>query len=134
MSSSTLPSRRTRTRPPFRRYVELNSPDDGDRRAHKEVRKLWRAYGHSLERALAAAENLIRDWGFIDKYRWLPAVREVEALRIELIWKVGKAKGLDRAEVERLSLQAFARKPEALTEAEAAALIKELSNLRRKTA
>jgi len=54
--------------------------------------------------------------------------------QLDAIWKVGKAKGLDRAEVERLSLQAFARKPEALTEAEAAALIKELSNLRRKAA
>ena len=54
--------------------------------------------------------------------------------QLDAISKVGKAKGLDREEVERLSLGAFGRKPEALTEAEAAALIKELSNLRRKAA
>lgn len=66
--------------------------------------------------------------------RGKPASNGATPRQLDAISKVGKAKGLDRAEVERLSLQAFARKPEALTEAEAAALIKELSNLRRKAA
>jgi hypothetical protein len=54
--------------------------------------------------------------------------------QLDAIWKVGKAKGLDREEVERLSLRSFGKKPEALAQTEAAALIKELSNLRRKAA
>jgi hypothetical protein len=63
-----------------------------------------------------------------------PAAVKATPRQLDAIWKVGKAKGLDREEIERLSLQAFRKKPEALTEAEAAALIKELSNLRRKAA
>jgi hypothetical protein len=54
--------------------------------------------------------------------------------QLDAIGKVGKAKGLDGDEVDRLSQQAFGKKPEALTQIEAAALIKELSNLRRKAA
>ena len=54
--------------------------------------------------------------------------------QLDAISKVGNAKGLDRDEVERLSFRAFGKKPEALTHAEAASLIKELSNLRRKAA
>jgi hypothetical protein len=54
--------------------------------------------------------------------------------QLDAIGKVGKAKGLDAEEVERMSLRAFRKKPEALTEAEAATLIKELSNLKRKAA
>ena len=54
--------------------------------------------------------------------------------QLDAIWKVGTAKGLDPEEVERLSLRGFGKKPEALAQTEAASLIKELSNLKRKAA
>jgi hypothetical protein len=47
---------------------------------------------------------------------------------------VGQAKGLDPNAVEHMSLRVFNRKPEALTHEEGAALIKELSNLKRRVA
>jgi hypothetical protein len=63
-----------------------------------------------------------------------PAAGKATPRQLDAISKVGKAKGLDREEVERLSLSAFGKKPEALTQTEAASLIKELSNLKRKAA
>jgi len=54
--------------------------------------------------------------------------------QLDAIWKVGQAKGLDPNAVEHMSLRVFNRKPEALTHEEAAALIKELSNLKRRVA
>ena len=63
-----------------------------------------------------------------------PNGERVTPRQLDAISKVGKAKGLDREEVERLSLGTFGRKPEALAQTEAAGLIKELSNLRRKAA
>ena len=46
----------------------------------------------------------------------------------------GNAKGLDPNAVEHMSFRVFNRKPEALTQQEGAALIKELSNLNRRVA
>src|SRR5437879_1815485 len=40
--------------------------------------------------------------------------------QLDAIWKVARAKGLERAAVESMSLRAFNRKPEALTREEAA--------------
>jgi hypothetical protein len=54
--------------------------------------------------------------------------------QLDAIWKVGQAKGLDPNAVEHMSLRVFNRKPEALTHEEGAALIKELSNLKRRVA
>jgi hypothetical protein len=54
--------------------------------------------------------------------------------QLDAIWKVARAKGLDPAAVESMSLSVFNRKPEALSQAEGARLIKELSNLRRNAA
>jgi hypothetical protein len=52
--------------------------------------------------------------------------------QLNAIWKVGQAKGLDPNAVEHMSFRVFNRKPEALTQPEGAALIKELSNLNRR--
>ena len=54
--------------------------------------------------------------------------------QLDAIWKVGQAKGLDPNAVEHMSLRVFNRRPEALTHEEGAALIKELSNLKRRVA
>jgi len=54
--------------------------------------------------------------------------------QLDAIWKVGRAKGLDPGAVEHMSLRVFNRKPDALTREEASALIKELSNLKRRVA
>lgn len=54
--------------------------------------------------------------------------------QLDAICKVGQAKGLDPNAVEHMSLRVFNRKPEALTHEEGAALIKELSNLKRRVA
>jgi hypothetical protein len=54
--------------------------------------------------------------------------------QLDAVWKVGQAKGLDPNAVEHMSLRVFNRKPEALTHEEGAALIKELSNLKRRVA
>jgi hypothetical protein len=54
--------------------------------------------------------------------------------QLDAIWKVGNAKGLDPNAVEHMSFRVFNRTPEALTQQEGAALIKELSNLNRRVA
>ena len=54
--------------------------------------------------------------------------------QLDAIWKVGQAKGLDPNAVEHMSLRVFNRKPDDLTHEEGAALIKELSNLKRRVA
>ena len=54
--------------------------------------------------------------------------------QLDAIWKVGQAKGLDPNAVEHMSFRVFNRKPEELTQQEGAALIKELSNLKRHVA
>jgi len=54
--------------------------------------------------------------------------------QLDAIWKVGQAKGLDPNAVEHMSLRVFNRKPDALSQEEGAALIKELSNLKRRVA
>ena len=54
--------------------------------------------------------------------------------QLDAILRIGRAKGLGPADVEAMSLRAFNRKPGALTRSEASSLIKELSNLARRTA
>ena len=54
--------------------------------------------------------------------------------QLDAIWKVGNAKGLDPNAVEHMSFRVFNRKPEELTQQEASAFIKELSNLKRQVA
>jgi len=54
--------------------------------------------------------------------------------QLDAIWKVARAKGLDPGAVDSMSLRVFNRKPDALTHEEAAGLIKELSNLKRRVA
>lgn len=54
--------------------------------------------------------------------------------QLDAVWKVGQAKGLDPNAVEHMSLRVFNRKPDALSHEEGAALIKELSNLKRRVA
>jgi len=54
--------------------------------------------------------------------------------QLDAIGKVARAKGLEGTAVESMSLRVFNRKPEALSQAEAARLIKELSNLKRNAA
>ena len=54
--------------------------------------------------------------------------------QLDAVWKVGQAKGLDPNAVEHMSLRVFNRKPDDLTHEEGAALIKELSNLKRRVA
>jgi hypothetical protein len=54
--------------------------------------------------------------------------------QLDTILKIGRARGLGPANVERMSTRAFGRKPGQLTRAEASNLIKELTNLRRQTA
>ena len=54
--------------------------------------------------------------------------------QLDAISKVARAKGLDPAAVASMSLRVFNRKPEALSQTEAASLIKELSNLKRQAA
>ena len=54
--------------------------------------------------------------------------------QLDAILRLGRAKGLAPPDVEAMSLRAFNRKPGALTRSEASSLIKELSNLARRTA
>src|SRR5262249_48773487 len=54
--------------------------------------------------------------------------------QLDAIWKVGQAKGLDPNAIEHMSFRVFNRNPEELTQQEGAALIKELSNLKRSVA
>ncbi len=54
--------------------------------------------------------------------------------QLDAILRIGRAKGLAPADVEAMSLRAFNRKPGTLTRSEASSLIKELSNLARRTA
>jgi hypothetical protein len=54
--------------------------------------------------------------------------------QLDAIFKIGRAKGLDVPAVEHMSLRVFNRKPDALTQQEAAGLLKELSNLKRRVA
>ena len=54
--------------------------------------------------------------------------------QLDAIGKVAQAKGLDPGAVEAMSLRVFNRKPDALTHEEAAGLIRELSNLKRRVA
>jgi len=56
------------------------------------------------------------------------------ARQLDAIHKVAWAKGLDEQAVEHMSLRVFNRKLDALTQREAAALLKELSNLKRRVA
>ncbi len=56
------------------------------------------------------------------------------ARQLEAIHKVARAKGLDEQAVEHMSLRVFNRKLDALTQREAAGLLKELSNLKRRVA
>jgi hypothetical protein len=59
-------------------------------------------------------------------YRGAATARQLQA-----IWRIARAKGLDPGAVEGMSLRAFNRKPDALTQNEASALIRELSTMRR---
>ena len=63
-----------------------------------------------------------------------PATGTITPRQLDAIWKVGNAKGLDPNAVEHMSFRVFNRTPEALTQQEGAALIKELSNLNRRVA
>ena len=54
--------------------------------------------------------------------------------QLDAIMKVALAKGLDPAAVDAMSLRVFNRRPDALTHEEAAGLIRELSNLKRRVA
>ena len=54
--------------------------------------------------------------------------------QLDAIHKVARAKGLDEQAVEHMSLRVFNRKLDALTQREAAGLLKELSNLKRRVA
>jgi len=54
--------------------------------------------------------------------------------QLDAIMKVAQAKGLDPAAVDAMSLRVFNRRPDALSHEEAAGLIKELSNLKRRAA
>ena len=54
--------------------------------------------------------------------------------QLDAILRLGRAKGLAPGDVEAMSLRAFSRKPGALTRSEASSLIKEMSNLARRTA
>jgi hypothetical protein len=56
------------------------------------------------------------------------------ARQLDAIHKVARAKGLDDQAVEHMSLRVFNRKLDALTQREAAGLLKELSNLKRRVA
>jgi hypothetical protein len=58
----------------------------------------------------------------------------VTARQLDAIAKIGRAKGLEPQAVEGMSLRAFNRKPDELSQAEAAGLLKELSNLKRRVA
>jgi hypothetical protein len=51
--------------------------------------------------------------------------------QLDAILKIGRAKGLEPAAVESMSLRVFNRKPGALSRTEASALLKELTNLKR---
>ena len=64
----------------------------------------------------------------------VPATGSITPRQLDAIWKVGQAKGLDPNAVEHMSLRVFNRKPDALSHEEGAALIKELSNLKRRVA
>jgi hypothetical protein len=63
-----------------------------------------------------------------------PASGQVTPRQLDAVARLARAKGLDPAAVESMSLRVFNRKPEALTQTEAARLIKELSNLKRNAA
>ena len=54
--------------------------------------------------------------------------------QLAAIWQVARAKGLELGVVEAMSLRVFNRKPGALSEPEASAFLKELSNLKRSVA
>jgi hypothetical protein len=54
--------------------------------------------------------------------------------QLDTILKIGRARGLGPADIEGMSARAFGRKPGQLNRAEASNLIKELTNLRRRTA
>ena len=56
------------------------------------------------------------------------------ARQLDAIHKVARAKGLDEQAVEHMALRVFNRKLDALTQREAAGLLKELSNLKRHVA
>jgi hypothetical protein len=56
------------------------------------------------------------------------------ARQLDAIHKVARAKGLDEQAVEHMSLRVFNRNLDALTQREAAGLLKELSNLKRRVA
>ncbi len=51
--------------------------------------------------------------------------------QLSAIWRIARAKGVDPGAVEEMSLRAFNRKPDARTQNEASALIRELSTMRR---
>jgi hypothetical protein len=53
--------------------------------------------------------------------------------QLDTILKIGRARGLGPADIEGMSARAFGRKPGQLNRAEASNLIKELTNLRRRT-
>lgn len=54
--------------------------------------------------------------------------------QLDAIGQIGRAKGLGPADVEAMSVRAFNRKLDTLTRGQASSLIKELSNLKRRTA
>ncbi len=54
--------------------------------------------------------------------------------QLETILKIGRARGLNPAAIEAVSVRAYARKPGQLSRGEASNLIKELTNLSRRTA
>jgi hypothetical protein len=56
------------------------------------------------------------------------------ARQLEAIHKIARAKGFDGQAVEHMALRVFNRKLDALTGSEAAGLLKELSNLKRRVA
>lgn len=66
--------------------------------------------------------------------RSAPASGTVTPRQLDAIAKMTRAQELDATMVESMSLRVFNRKPDALTQAEGATLIKELSNLKRKVA
>jgi hypothetical protein len=93
-------------------------PSRPDDRAHQAGRDNGRPGGHGV----AAASRVVETTG-------AATPRQIDA-----IWKVGRAKGLDPGAVEHMSLRVFNRKPDALTQQEAAGLLRELSNLKRRVA
>ena len=64
----------------------------------------------------------------------VPRAAPATARQLDAIHKVARAKGLDEQAVEHMSLRVFNRKLDGLIQAEAAQLLKELSNLKRRVA